>query len=89
MNFIYGILVIIIIIFIIINFASVNVYDSNPNVQNFIRNSNSNNNSNSNSNKTSNTYRPPAALVSGAPSAINNKFNLEEQTYDYNKYFFI
>jgi hypothetical protein len=92
MDLIYGILVIIIIIFIVINFASVTIsdtkgYSSKLQTQNQIQPLNQTILNNKNNNRTSNFI--PSPLISGAPLALNKKINLEEQTYDYNKYFFV
>lgn len=87
MDFIVGILLMIIIIFILINFASVNISDSsNKDLQNQIPNQTQIPNQNQTILQNTNIPEP---LVSGAPSALNNKLNLEVQTYDYNKYFFM
>ena len=93
MDFIYGILLIIIIIFILINFASVNISNTqvnNQDSQNQTQNQNQNQNflvTNNGINSLSSSI--PSPILSGAPLALNKKLNLEEQTYDYKKYFFV
>ena len=89
MDFLVGILLIIIIILILYNFSSVSVSDNQPN-----------NSSNTFTTKyilnmqNNNTPLPsqsqlPSPMLSKEPSALNNKVNLNAQTYDYNKYFYI
>ena len=108
MDFIYGIILILIIIFMLINFASVTIsnksstqmqYDSN---QNYLYASNNTpynnmpyNNNMPNNNMPNTPYNNmpnnniPQPRNANSPLALNKKINLEEQTYDYNKYFFV
>jgi len=87
MDFIVGILLIIIIILILYNFSSVSVSDNQPyNSSNtfttkYILNMQNNN--------TPSPSQLPSPMLSKEPSALNNKINLNAQTYDYNKYFYI
>ena len=87
MDFIIGMLLIIIVIFIIINFTSISITDSNyqqnqyynqyPNQnQNFLYSSN-------------NRYNPPLPINANASLVLNKKLNLEEQSYDYKQSFFV
>jgi len=76
MDYIIGILLVIICILILINFASVSISDNQPGIPLLP----------SNNYNTSNT---PSPVLSRAPSALNNKINLENQTYDYSKYFYV
>ena len=90
MDFIFGIIFIIIIIFMIINFASITIsnkssdqlYDSN---QNFLFAYNYN----TIPNNTIPNNNIPKPRNANSPLALNKKINLEEQTYDYRKYFFV
>ena len=83
MDFIVGILLMIIIILVLYNFASVSItnssgskyYDSNINTATTQYNSM--------------PYPLPSPVLSKSPSAINNKVNLNAQAYDYKKYFFV
>jgi hypothetical protein len=91
MDFIYGILFLIIIIFILINFASVSISNKQT-----INKQNSNNVSNvlnpygqGQNMQNINNSTNPAPINANSPLALNKKINLEEQTYDYNKYFFV
>ena len=98
MDFIIGILLTIVIILVLINFTSVSLSDSNnPNQQQC-----GNNNSFfsslglggwGNSELVNTGYQqalqPPQPILASSPSALNKKVNLEQQTYDYHKYFFI
>lgn len=97
MDFLIGILLTIVLILVIINFTSISFTDSNsPNQQQCTNNSlfsslgfgggslglglNSG---------VSGIYKVPQPVLASSPSALNNKVNLEHQTYDYNKYFFV
>ena len=79
MDFIVGILIVFIIILILINFSSVSISDTKGNTCS--RNNLSLGNMNINS--------IPSPMLSKEPSALNNKLKLNDQTYDYNKYFFL
>lgn len=82
MDFIVGILLIVIIVLILINFSSISMSDSKANTS-------CNKIINTNPNQTVKNNTIPSPLLSNAPSALNKKFNLNEQTYDYSKYFFM
>jgi len=87
MDFIVGILLIIIVILIMVNFASVSLSDSS--IVSGTCSSNNNNNNNSGSNMDTSAVVTPVPLVASDPSAVNGIYNLEAQTYDYRKYFFV
>jgi hypothetical protein len=87
MDFIIGMLLIIIVIFIIINFTTISITDTNyqqnqyynqyPNQnQNFLYSSN-------------NRYNTPLPINANASLVLNKKLNLEEQSYDYKQSFFV
>jgi hypothetical protein len=92
MDFIVGILVVIIIILILINFTSVSVTDNEGRTSNnlFLTNKIMNQDKmNQNMNQNMNQYNIPSPMLSKEPTALNNKLNLNSQTYDYNKYFYL
>lgn len=82
MDFIVGILLIVIIILILINFSSISMSDSKANTS-------CARNVNSNPNQTVQNNTIPSPLLSYAPYALNKKINLNDQAYDYSKYFFM
>lgn len=80
MDFIIGILLVIILLFGIINFTSISITDNRyqqGQPQNFLYSSNRYN------------YNSPSPINANAPLALNKKLNLEEQSYDYKKHFFV
>ena len=105
MDFVYGIITIIIIIFLLINFASINL--SNKSVQDLQKMQQGQNQnyliapnptmnistptmSNSNMPSATNaTPNIPQPIVANSQLALNKKMNLEVQTYDYHKYFYL
>ena len=99
MDFLIGILLMICVILILINFTSVSMSDSNsPNQQRCTNNSlfsslgfggGSSSLDSGLGNVSVNSYQIPQPILASAPSALNNKVNLEQQTYDYHKYFFV
>jgi len=83
MDFIIGIIFVLLIIFIIINYTSVSVSNNNNNDNNlkdinYLY-------TNKHNMKISNTIPLPIQKN----NSINNKLNLEEQSYDYKTYFYI
>jgi hypothetical protein len=77
MDFLIGILLIIIVMLILYNFSSVSM-------------SNTKSNGTCSNNTVTTQYNIiPSPILSKSPSALNNKVNLNAQAYDYNKYFFI
>ena len=90
MDFIVGILVVIIIILILINFTSVSVTDNEGRTSNslFLTNKIINQNQ-MNQNQNMTQYNIPSPVLSKEPTVLNNKLNLNAQTYDYNKYFYL
>jgi len=78
MDFIIGILLVIVIILILINFTSISMSDT---INSGTCNSNNYNYTNQNN--------IPSPMLSKDSTALNNKINLNVQTYDYNKYFFM
>ena len=82
MDFIIGLLLFIILIFIIINFTSISM----SNTQGGGTCSNSTSIFGTNQYGNSNV---PSPIYSKDSLALNNKLNLNNQTYDYNKYFFL
>ena len=90
MDFLYGILLIIIIIFALYNFGSVSLSDSqNKQIQSSNQSNQPNNTNYLFASRTSNEKKLPEPMIANSPLALNNKINLEVQTYDYNKYFFV
>jgi len=99
MDFVFGILMFIVIILILINFTSITLSDTkggscNPNSNNsnsiFGNIFSTNQYQNPNLNQYNNpNYYIPSPVQSNAPSALNKKINLNNQTYDYNQHFFI
>ena len=99
MDFIIGLLLAIVLLLVLINFTSISVSDSNsPNKQQCGNNTlfsslglggSSNDGSGNNGSSVNNTYQIPQPVLASAPSALNNKVNLEQQSYDYHKYFFV
>jgi len=103
MDFIIGILLTIVIILVLINFTSVSLSDSNNPNQQQCGNNNSffsslglfgvgglGNGGLGNVGSGNGGYnQPPQPIVASSPSALNKKVDLEQQTYDYHKYFFI
>ena len=94
MDFLIGILLMIVILLVIINFTSVSISDSNsPNQQQCANNSLFSSlgfgGSGGLGNASSGSYQIPQPILASAPSALNNKVNLERQSYDYHKYFFV
>ena len=82
MDFLIGILLIIIVMLILYNFSSVSMSNTKPNGS---CNSNPDTTQYNMNNQYSNI---PSPILSKSPSALNNKVNLNAQAYDYNKYFF-
>ena len=89
MDFIVGILLMIIIILILINFTSISMSDTKANATCSRNSSSSSSNSSTNINKYLQNTNIPSPMLSNPPSALNNKINLNNQTYDYSKYFFM
>jgi hypothetical protein len=93
MDFIVGILVVIIIILILINFTSVSVTDNEGKTSNslFLTNKiiNQNQMNQNQMNQNINQCNIPSPVLSKEPTVLNNKLNLNAQTYDYNKYFYL
>jgi hypothetical protein len=97
MDFVYGIISIIMIIFILINFASINL--SNKSIvdsqqiqqaqnQNYLIAPNYINPMPNAPNAPNATPNVPQPIVANSQLALNKKMNLEVQTYDYHKYFY-
>jgi hypothetical protein len=105
MNFIIGILTFILIFTILYNYVSVSMSNTSKNsISNSQTNNQSNNQNNNQSNnilnlnlnsnqnpiQNQNYYVPiPSPIQSNAPKALNNKINLNTQTYDYSKNFYV
>ena len=76
MDFLIGILLIIIVMLILYNFSSISM-------------SNTQSNGTCSSNTNTTQYNNiPSPILSKSPSALNNKVNLNAQAYDYKKHFF-
>lgn len=90
MDFIIGMLLIIIVIFIIINFTTISITDTNyqQNQQNQYYNQYPNQNQNF-LYSSNNRYNPPLPINANASLVLNKKLNLEEQSYDYKQSFFV
>ena len=99
MDFVIGLLLTIVIILVLINFTSVSLSDSNnPNSQqcgtsslfsSFWGNNGGGIGGYPQSQSVPLVPSAPQPILASAPSALNNKVNLEQQTYDYHKYFFV
>ncbi len=97
MDFIFGIITFIIFILIIVNFVSIGISNTSGGTceNNTIGNSlgfGSLFGMDQSRNQTQmQKYGKsiPSPVQSNAPSALNNKINLNNQTYDYSQYFFI
>lgn len=94
MDFIIGLLLAIVLLLVLINFTSISVSDTNsPNQQqcgtNTLFSSLGFSSSGGLGNASNSSYQIPQPVLAKAPSALNNKVNLEQQTYDYHKYFFV
>ena len=90
MDFLIGILLMICVILILINFTSISMSDSNsPNQQQCANNSLFSSLGFGLVNASAGSYQIPQPILASAPSALNNKVNLEQQSYDYHKYFFV
>ena len=87
MDFIIGILLVIILLFMIVNFTTISISDTRYQ-QGQISNQNYLYASNNSSNYSSN-YNMPSPINANAALALNKKLNLEEQSYDYKKNFFV
>ena len=98
MDFVIGLLLTIVIILVLINFTSVSLSDSNNATQQQCGNNSlfssfwGNNGGGIGSGgypQSQSVPLVPQPILASAPSALNNKVNLEQQTYDYHKYFFV
>jgi len=103
MDFIFGIITFIIFILIIVNFVSIGISNTSGGTceNNTIGNSlgfgslfgmdQSRNQTQIQTQMQMQNYGKsiPSPVQSNAPSALNNKINLNNQTYDYSQYFFI
>jgi hypothetical protein len=90
MDFVYGIILFIVTLFILINFASVNISDQKePKCSNINNYQSKNHNQNQNHTQSQYNNNIPAPINANSKLAINKKIDLEEQTYDYNKYFYV
>lgn len=101
MDFVIGILMFMVLILILINFTSISMSDTKGGNcavggsngmsgmfggMGIFGNSNINNNQYPNQMQ---NYNIPSPILSNAPTALNNKFNINEQTYDYRQHFFV
>ena len=95
MDFIIGLLLAIVLLLVLINFTSISVSDTNSSNQQQCGNNNLFSSlgfdfgNGSNINNIYQQSKIPQPVLAKAPSALNNKVNLEQQTYDYHKYFFV
>jgi len=97
MDFIIGILLTIVIILVLINFTSVSLSDSNNTTQQQCGNNSlfsslwgvGGGMGSGGYPQTQSSPSLPQPILASAPVALNKKVNLEQQTYDYHKYFFI
>jgi len=88
MDFIIGLLLFIVVIFIIINFTSISMSNTKAG------GTCSSSTSILGTNQYQNQYgygnsNIPSPVYSKDSLALNNKLNINNQTYDYNKYFFL
>ena len=87
MDFILGIIFVLLIIFLIINYTSISISNKNYNLENnetLYKNNEILYKNNEILNKNNILPFPKKKNTS-----INNKFNVEEQSYDYKSYFYI
>ena len=89
MDFLIGILLMICVILILINFTSISMSDSNSPNQQQCANNSLFSSLGFGSSGSGSGYQIPQPILASAPSALNNKVNLEQQSYDYHKYFFV
>jgi len=95
MDFLIGMLVMVLIIILIFNYVSISTSDSKGGTcgNNLLNNNIFTNNmfgTNQNNNQYQNqSYSIPSPIQSNAPSALNKKINLNNYTYDYSQHFFI
>ena len=98
MDFLIGLLLSIVIILILLNFTSISISDSDSSNQQCANNSLftafglggiGGGSGGGSGGGNGGTYQIPQPVLASAPSALNNKVNLEQQTYDYHKYFFV
>lgn len=97
MDFVIGLLLSIVLILILLNFTSISMSDSNSSNQQCANNSlftalglgGIGSSSGGGGGGGGGTYQIPQPVLASAPSALNNKVNLEQQTYDYHNYFFV
>ena len=85
MDFIIGILLVIVVLLLLFNFATISISDSpggNCNNQNYLFSSNRNN-------ILTDNITNPKPVKSQPNNVINGKINLDNQTYYYNKYFYM
>lgn len=80
MDFIISLLLTIVVILIIINFTSISISDTANSGQQCVNNRVF---------PLFGQYQIPQPTLAMAPSALNNKIKLEEQSYDYNKHFYM
>ena len=76
MDFLIGVLVVIIVLLLLFNFSSITISDTKYGSTCSRNNSKSNNNI-------------PSPIQSASNKAVNGKINIDDQTYDYRKYFFV
>jgi hypothetical protein len=95
MDFLIGLLLTIVLILILLNFTSISMSDSDSSNQQCANNSLftalglGSGIGLTNIGGIGGTYQIPQPILASAPSALNNKVNLEQQSYDYHKYFFV
>ena len=97
MDFLIGMLLMVLIIILIFNYVSISTSDSNGGTcgNNLLNNNIFTNNmfgTNQNNNQypyQNQSYSIPSPVQSNAPSALNKKINLNNYTYDYSQHFFV
>jgi hypothetical protein len=77
MDFLIGVLLVIIVLLLLFNFSSITISDTKYGGTCARNNSNGNNNN------------IPSPIQSALNKAVNGKINIDDQTYDYRKYFFV
>jgi hypothetical protein len=76
MDFLIGVLLVIIVLLLLFNFSSITISDTKYGGTCARNNSKRNNNI-------------PIPVQSASNKAVNGKINIDDQTYDYRKYFFV
>ena len=83
MDFLIGILLVIIVLLLLFNFSSITISDTQ------YGGSCASANTHTSMNTSMNKNNIPKPVQSTSNKAVNGKINIDDQTYDYHKYFFV